>query len=224
MTVYTGQILMNRTLAEVVYTTVDTYTCEDCNAHPPHPPTQGHKYGPRPDAIISQTATFTDVMPGSIHGGIIMNIVLKVHNTSEVTRHDQPLDMPQGGAMGPNHQMPTGGADPHDMGLDAMPPSQDGQLGGSGDQAGAPEVGMGARPGAQTESAPDAQEAMAPMQPGGDESKAGGPADAMQGGDPKDGSGMPQGRANGPSQGGVAPAAAGPQQGGGRPGEATGMP
>ncbi|KAK9835802.1 hypothetical protein WJX74_008303 [Apatococcus lobatus] len=94
LTVYAGQILMNRSLAEAVYSSNDAYpnaSHEMQMGGHPHPSDDHSMNGPAafPDALVSQTATFS----GSVQSGLVMSITLKVRHTSEPGRH--------GNAMGP---------------------------------------------------------------------------------------------------------------------------
>lgn len=71
--------------------------------------------------FMSQTATYSYVMPGNIEGGVILSIVLKVHNTSEAVPVPVP-DMAPDMRGGEGHMRP-GGNDPAAMGSkpDMMP-------------------------------------------------------------------------------------------------------
>lgn len=77
LTVYTGQILVNHSLADAVYSANDAYSTSS-RSHPPAPE-DSDKHGPVPDAFLSQVATIS----GSVQSGLVLSITLKVHNTSE---------------------------------------------------------------------------------------------------------------------------------------------
>lgn len=118
LTVYTGQILLNHSLAEAVYTANDAYP----TTSRPHPPAADNSdtHGPIPDMPLGQAATIS----GSVQSGLTLSITLKVHNTSGPSREAQAMGPAPGGhfqgafpgmgkGSGDAHQ--TSGVDPRAM-------------------------------------------------------------------------------------------------------------
>ena len=96
LTVYTGQILVDQSLAEAVYSAHDAYPTTS-HPHPPAPE-DSNMHGPNSDALLSQAATVS----GSVQSSLIMSITLKVHTTAARTGSLQ--------AMGPASEGSSHGA------------------------------------------------------------------------------------------------------------------